>query len=246
MIKFVVKQKLEAHPRLYIFVLHLKRVGHWSRSWIVGRKTDITIEGYPRSGNSFAQSAFSNAQKEKYVLATHVHSSAQIVRSAQLQKPTMVLLRRPEQACLSLVALAAEMGDIPLETESDLKKAEGFLIGNFTEYRLFYERVLEVKEHIIIAEFSQVISDLGEVIRRVNNRFGTAFDIYDNSEDNDSGIFERGGHHLSPSETRDAIKKKLSDLLQKEHIQACIHQATEVYDRVVEVEQTQASCYSAR
>ena len=235
MIKTAVKKKLEQRPRLFTAVLRLKRLRHWSRRWIVSSRTEITIEGYPRSGNSFAQAAFCEAQGRTCRIATHVHSYAQIFRSVQLAKPTMVLLRRPEEACLSLVALGAEQGNKDLETDGGRATAARYFA------RTLYEKVLEVRDQVIIAEFSQVISDFGEVIRRVNQRYGTHFRLYRNSDENDAGVFERGGNHLSPNSERDAIKQRLAHLLERDDFQTNIKAATAVYEQVLAVEQAQAA-----
>ena len=50
----------------------------------------VVIEGFPRSGNSFARRAFIMAQDETFdvtSIAHHLHVPAQIVRAAQWQIP---------------------------------------------------------------------------------------------------------------------------------------------------------------
>ena len=238
MTKALIKDKLEAFPRLYLGTLHCKRLGHWSRKWIVSRKTDITIEGYPRSGNSFAHSAFRIAQDRKYRIATHVHSHAQILRSVQLGLPTMVLLREPRAACLSLVALHNEIAENDA-AEVVFPLACRYLADNLRRYRTYYERVLAVRGGFVVAEFQRVTRDFGEIIRRVNRRFGTAFNEYRNSEANDADVFDRGGFHLSPNPQRDALKASLERCFEDTVVGELAERASAVYTQMLELEAEQ-------
>ena len=64
----------------------------------------VVIEGFPRSGNSFARRAFIMAQDETFDvtrIAHHLHVPAQVIRAARWRIPTLVLIRRPKDAVLS-------------------------------------------------------------------------------------------------------------------------------------------------
>ena len=238
MTKAAIKERLEAFPRLYLGSLRCKRLGHWSRKWIVSRKTAITIEGYPRSGNSFAHSAFRIAQDREYRIATHVHSHAQILRSVQLGVPTMVLVREPRAACLSLVALHNEIAENNA-AEVVFPLARRYLIDNLRRYRTFYERVLTARHGIVVAEFGRVTRDFGEIIRRVNQRFGTSFNEYRNTESSDADVFDRGGFHLSPSSQRDSIKASLDHCFEADDVRGLADSAADVHKRMLELEAEQ-------
>jgi predicted enzyme related to lactoylglutathione lyase len=240
--KAAIKQKLESFPRLFLATLSLKRIGHWSRHWIVSKASDVTIEGYPRSGNSFSHSAFRSAQTQKQRIATHVHSYAQIVRSVDLSVPTMVLLRNPKDACLSLVALSNEIAERD-PSDVELSRAKQSLLENLRSYKTFYEKVLKVKDGIIVAEFNLVTSDFGEIIRRMNKRFGTAFEPYENSEQNDSTLFKKGGFHLSPNQQRDSIKDYLRQCFDSDDVEALVNDTMAVYQQMLQVERQQAEIY---
>lgn len=242
--KAAIKQKLESYPRLFLGALSLKRIGHWSRHWIVSKASDVTIEGYPRSGNSFAHSAFRSAQTQKPRIATHVHSYTQIIRSVDLCVPTMVLLRNPKDACLSLVALSNEIAERDV-SDVELSRAKQSLIENLRNYKTFYEKVLTVKDGIIVAEFSLVTSDFGEIIRRMNERFGTGFEPYENSEQNDSTLFKKGGFHLSPNQQRDSIKDFLRQCFNSDDVEALVNDAMGVYQEMLQLERQQAEDYGS-
>lgn len=243
--KATIKEYLENFPRLYIGMLKLKRFGHWSRSWIVRADTEITIEGYPRSGNSFAKAAFRFAENKKHRMATHVHSHAQIIRSAQLGVPTMVLVRAPKDACLSLVALSYQIQDTEVSQEI-LDRAKVDLMNNLASYHRFYKNVLRVADGIIIADFNLVTTDYGEVIRRVNCRYGTDFPIYEGNEANEEKVFETGGFHLSPDAKRDGIKAALRRCYDLDELQPSIADAQSVYEDILKVEREQAQRYAEK
>src|SRR5215211_5813810 len=89
------------HPAVYFSLYRLMRQ---DVSRIVTPDTQLVIEGFPRSGNSFARSAFVMAQSEspgKIRIAHHMHVPAQVVRAARWQIPTLVVIRRPRDAVLS-------------------------------------------------------------------------------------------------------------------------------------------------
>ncbi|MGZ0706805.1 hypothetical protein ACWPKO_00530 [Coraliomargarita sp. W4R53] len=237
------KKLIENYPRLYLAVLNLKRTGHWSRHWIVRADTDITIEGFPRSGNSFARSAFHFSQDREHKIATHVHSHAQIIRSVQLHIPTMVLVRSPKDACLSLVALTYQIHDTELSDQM-IARAKNDLINHLASYKRFYENVLRVGDRIIIAEFNLVTTDYGEVIRRINSRYNTDFSLYEASKDNETKVFKEGGFHLSPNATRDNIKAAIHRCYDLDELQSSIADAEAVYEQVLKLEQQQAAKYS--
>lgn len=240
--KAKIKEFLENYPCLYLAMLKLKRTGHWSRSWIVRRDTEITIEGYPRSGNSFARSAFLFAENSKRRIATHVHSHAQVIRSVQLGIPTMVLVRAPKDACLSLVALSYQVKE--REVSAAMRtRAKLDLINNLASYHRFYKNVLRVAEGVIIADFNLVTKDYGEVLRRMNLRYGTHFPIYESSDANKQKVFEEGGFHLSPDAKRDSIKAALRDCYKLDELQPSIADAQAVYEDVLKLEREQAARY---
>tara|TARA_B110000285_G_C15109629_1_gene610221 strand:- start:70 stop:810 length:741 start_codon:yes stop_codon:yes gene_type:complete len=238
MSKATLKAQLERFPLLYLTLLKLKRTGHWSQRWIVSSETGITIEGFPRSGNSFARSAFMAAQPDEMCIATHVHSAAQVRQSVRLGIPTMVLLRNPADACLSLVALDYEIAGTQREDISTAE-ATATLIENLAAYYRFYRDTLTVYNSVVIADFSIVTTDYGEIIQRINRKCGTQFTTYQNSSKNDAALFDKGGFHLSPNENRNAIKSAIRSILQSAAVRPALDQAEQVYQAIQQREHTQ-------
>jgi len=51
--------------------------------------------------------------------------------------------------------------------------------------------VLPYRDGFVVAPFEEMTTDLGAVIRRVNQRFGTSFGVFDNNAESEAAVFER-------------------------------------------------------
>ena len=136
------------------------------RCW-VSRTTEIVIEGYPRSGNTFAVVAFRLAQGREIEIAHHLHAAAQLKRAARLGVPAIVLIREPSEAILSVV----------------VRDPHASMRWALRSYIRFYSTVLPYLEKTVVAPFATVTSDLASIIRMVNQRYGTAFKEFEPTED---------------------------------------------------------------
>jgi hypothetical protein len=128
---------------------------HW-----VSRTSEIVIEGYPRSANTFAVAAFQLAQDRDVQVAHHLHAAAQIKRAARLGVPAVVLVREPSEAILSLM----------------VRDPAASVRWALRSYVRFYSSVIPCLEKTVVAPFAMVTSDFTGVIRTVNSRYGTAFE----------------------------------------------------------------------
>jgi hypothetical protein len=136
------------------------------RPW-VRRTTEIVIEGYPRSGNTFAVVAFRLAQGREIEIAHHLHAAAQIKRAARLDVPAIVLIREPSEAILSVA----------------VRDPHASMRWALRSYIRFYSTVVPYLEKTVVAPFATVTSDLASIIRMVNTRYGTAFKEFVPTED---------------------------------------------------------------
>lgn len=66
------------------------------------RLTDLVIDGFPGSGNSFVSNNARAAVHQPVNIESHFHFTAQLKRAAALGVPAIVLVRDPEGACNSL------------------------------------------------------------------------------------------------------------------------------------------------
>lgn len=171
-IKYEVRGILELHPRLFFPVAGRNSK---TRDYSVSRDSGLVIEGFPRSANTFAVEAFKSSQKQSVRLAHHLHVPAQIVRAAQYGIPTLVLVRPPEDAVISL-----------LIREPSISPAQGL-----RDYFRYYEAIRPCRPAFVIGRFEDVTSAYGGVIARVNARFSTSFDVFEHSPENTAAVFGR-------------------------------------------------------
>lgn len=137
-------------------------------------ETDICIEGFPRSGNTFAVIAFQQAQARTVSIAHHVHAPGSVIGAARLGKPALVLLREPEEAVISMVIRYPHLS----------------LRQVLRGYRRFYDPLMPYRDRVVVGRFEEVIADLGGLIRQINGRFGTGFREFEPAEANVSSVME--------------------------------------------------------
>lgn len=135
---------------------------------VVGPETEIVIEGFPRTGNTFAVFAFQSAQPRPVRIAHHLHAPAQVSVAAGRGLPVVLLIRPPEDAVVSSVMWW------PHVTPADALPA----------YARFYERLLPLRDACVVASFDEVTHDLGAVIDRVNRRYDRAFARFEHTPEN--------------------------------------------------------------
>jgi hypothetical protein len=138
-----------------------------SHGVVVDAGTDLVVEGYPRSGNSFAVAGIATAQTRPVRIAHHLHAPGHVLASARLKVPTLVVVREPGQAAVELC----------------LSKRALTMAQALRGYRRFYAPLLPHRASFAVATFDQVTGGLGRVIERVNHRFGTTFEPFADSEE---------------------------------------------------------------
>jgi hypothetical protein len=162
---------LADHPRLFYPVMR-QRTAY--RGVLISRQTELVIEGYPRSGNTFAVAAVQFAQGRPMAIARHTHAPAQVMEATRRRLPTIVLLRDPRDAGLSLVI-----------RERHVSPALAL-----RRYLRFYGRLAPFSNRFIVATFAQVTTDLGAVIERVNSRWGLQLTPFHHTPANRAAVFE--------------------------------------------------------
>jgi hypothetical protein len=136
------------------------------------RATEICIEGFLRSGNTFAVIAFQRAQPRVVSIAHHVHAAGAVIAAARMGTPTLVLIRPPEESVLSYVT-----------------RWPSLTIGQALRgYGRFYGPLVNYRDRFVVGRFEEVTEDLGAVVGRVNDRFGTAFAPYEATEQNERAV----------------------------------------------------------
>jgi hypothetical protein len=215
------------HPAVFYSLYRLARK---DPARVVTPDTQLVMEGFPRSANSFARVAFSKAQSEKVRIAYGLHVPAQVVLAARWRIPTLVLIRKPKDAVLSFAVRD------PLSVDQALKY-----------YLSFYETVEKYRDAYVLGRFEEVTGDFGQVIQRVNHRFGTTFSPFRHDEQNVAEVFARlerntrkrfGETHWEnkvsrPSAARERTKHEVGYDPEDPKRRELIARAETVYDRLI-------------
>lgn len=228
-LSYTTRAIVSVYPRLYL-PLARRRYRNESENRIVGSGTELVIDGFQRSGNTFSVVAFETSQDRPVRTAHHLHAAAQIVAAARLQVPTLVLIREPADSVLSHMirepGISAHMA-----------------LSNWVR---FYENVLPFRDRVVIGDFPDVIGDFGSVIRRVNARFGTTFTAFEHTQENVARCFElietRNREQYGalaetrvprPSAERDRIKAERMDEYQASHLAPLRARSSEIYRALI-------------
>ena len=172
------------------------------------------------------------AQDERFDvkrIAHHLHVPAQVVRAAGWQIPTLVLIRVPRDAVLSLVIRD------PISVDQALRY-----------YVSFYKTVEKYRDAYVLGLFEEVTEDFGQVINRLNDKFGTTFSLFRHDEENVRKVFagmdtqarKKYGEKLSerkvqrPSAVRERMKHEMEYDLENPKRKKLIAEAEAVYDRL--------------
>jgi hypothetical protein len=194
--------------------------------------TEIVIEGFPRTANTFAHIAFKVAQAQPVKIAHHTHAAAQILAGVRRNIPTIVLIREPEAAVIS------------------------YIIGNFDpgismrqvlyDYLAFYQPILKYRNKFVLAPFHEITHNYGAIIRKVNEQYGSNFDEFIHTDENVSKCFELidDGYTQAfgelkeevvsrPSHTRHSQKEALTEEFHSASLIKLRTSATRVYDALM-------------
>lgn len=224
------KALLEIHagkwPALYFGLYRLVRK-NWTHA--VSPTTQLVIEGFPRSANTFAVVAFRKAQKQEVRIAHHFHVPAQVIRAVRWRIPTLVLIREPRDAVLSLTIREPVSVDLAL-----------------MRYISFYGTIARYRDAYVLGRFEEVTSDYGKIIERVNAKFGTSFSLFRHNKKNVSRVlaridrtYERRRGTTSreteisrPSDIREQMKRELEHELEDPKRKRLIAEAEAIYVRL--------------
>ena len=170
-----IRRWVKSRPGLYLRFVARGRRDHDGTVRTLTPRTEIVLDAFPRSGNSYAVHAFRLAQDRPVEMAHHLHAPALILQGCRLGLPTLTLLREPADAVSSL---ATAMG----RHELDL-----YLL----DYISYYTSIRACRPCFVLARFESVFSNFGEVIRFVNERFETSFQLFETTPANVAAVHEQ-------------------------------------------------------
>jgi hypothetical protein len=162
-LRWGLRSRMAEYPSLYLPVARIKY-----GKQVVGPETKLLIDGFTRSGVTFAVIAFQVSQRTPVRVAHTLHAPGHVAMAARRGIPTLVTIRDPEAAVLSAIIrepyITAEQG--------------------LRAWIRFYTHILPHRDGFVLGQFDEIVSDYGGVIRRINEKFGTAFDEFVHSDEN--------------------------------------------------------------
>jgi hypothetical protein len=144
-----------------------------ARDRAITDRTQLVIEGFPRSGNTFAAKAFALSQRQPVVVASHVHLPAQVKVATRRGVPTMLMLRDPQDAAVSMAI-------------ADPHHRVEHLVRYWIHY---HSQIRPLLGGVLLVTFDEATTDFGAAVDRLNARFGTTFDRFEHTPSHVEQVF---------------------------------------------------------
>lgn len=137
--------------------------------------TNLVVEGFPRSGNTFTVVALRHVYGDRVSIASHVHHPGQIKEAVHRGLPCVLVVRPPIETLASYL-IAGPHG----RPRQVLK-----------EYRYYHREVARLADDVVVATFDQVTTDLPAVVERVARRWSLPLEPFVLTAADTEAIFER-------------------------------------------------------
>ncbi len=215
--------KLRLRNRLGRKVLWVTR----RKDLMLNRNTDLCVEGFPRSANTYGVLLIEKFAKHPLNIAHHLHIPSQLTYAIKWNIPAILLIREPSQAIPSLIL------------------REGVSIATAMDwYNSFHAELIPHKEKLIVWQFEELVNRPLDILRQLNEHLGL-WNVEDKlSPQQNEEIFReidrldketKGGQDLGlvnsrPNAKKGAAKKEvLNEISQRETYRVEMERAKELY-----------------
>ncbi len=131
-------------------------------------QTDLVIEGYPRSANTFVWDMIKvisdRMGRQMPTIAHHTHHFRNVALGIELDKPIFILIRDPYDAIPSRIIYGGRDGDLPIEIAT-------------RTYVTFYEYCAKVRDSFELLPFPMVTGDFAAVVQKLNAHLAEPLDM---------------------------------------------------------------------
>ncbi|MDF2233463.1 hypothetical protein P2H44_12960 [Albimonas sp. CAU 1670] len=162
------RNRLAELDGLYLPLARLARPDH-----AVGPATELVVEGFPRSANSWIEGCVREAWPGLRV-AQHLHAAASLRAAARRGLPAMLLLRAPEAAVASLLLREPAIYDPAL---------------GFEEYVRFHAGLAGAVDRLLVVPFEAATGPFPAVARALVARFALDWPVPDWSPAREAGAW---------------------------------------------------------
>ena len=210
-----------SHPSLLPILWRLTPGG---LSKAITRNTQLVVEGFPRSGNTFFAESISYFLGPDFSIASHAHHIAQIRLAVARGIPCVVLVRHPVEVLASYLIAG------PHARPKDVLR----------EYATYHSQILRLVDEVQVVTFGQAINDFQRTMERVSSRWNLSLvpesftesdreRILERIDENHRRLFpkdplERGVARPSRvrTELNVKVRRELSDPEHKEKLDLCV------------------------
>tara|TARA_B100001093_G_scaffold479610_1_gene508750 strand:+ start:3358 stop:4014 length:657 start_codon:yes stop_codon:yes gene_type:complete len=212
--------------------LRFKYFGKRKETKIARKYFDLIIDGFPRSANSYTTRLFKQLEP-RYHIGHHLHSVSHIIYGLKKSIPSIVLIRNPKDAIISLAAL-----DIIECYSGETKKflRENSLKWIIKKYIRFYKPLTNHVDKFLLVDFEVIINCPIRIIKAFNNKFNLNFETdpeilkYFNNL-----IIRRAKSHLKPSYNRNQIKLELLNEINSHDLTEYLNEANKIYNELLKI-----------
>jgi hypothetical protein len=137
--------------------------------------TNLVIEGFPRSGNTFAVRALEHVYGDRLRIASHAHHPSQIDQAITLGLPCVLVIRPPLDVLASY--LIAGPHGLPKQV--------------LREYVEYHSDVEAFAQNLLVVTFDDVTRHLPRVAARISARWGFDLEPFTLTAADRAAIFDR-------------------------------------------------------
>ncbi len=166
--------RLKIYFRRFYFFRFLQMI-NFSTGKYANKNTDLTIDGFQRSANTFAYVGFSILNNHTRV-AHHAHTSSQIIYSVNNDIPVLLLIRNPIDSIVSFYIFLN--GEVPFKV----------IINS---WKHFYLPLIKFKDKIFVSDFNDTINDFEDTIKKINSFYNLNFKTNYYEKDLEKEIFKK-------------------------------------------------------
>lgn len=185
----------------------VRRFGFSAHGVAATPRTDICIEGFESSANSYTLNIIRHLTDDPEI-AHHTHVAANVKLAQRYTVPTLILYRHPRDAIASLVS----------RFRPDLYEA-------VISYITFYKEILPYIEDVLLISFEEATQDTENMIKKVKNKLGVSIKDYESFGEIDREVrkemreWQRNNKDPYttplPTEERESVKKRMKKRVKK-------------------------------
>ena len=211
-IKYEVRSIIAQYPELFFPLINLVEK---DKSLAVGKDTELVIEGFPGSSNSYAEAIFTASQFRQVKVAHHLHAPAQVVLAVRRRIPVLVLIREPSEAVVSFLSRQHR------PTMISLRQA-------LRAYIRFYEFIMPYSDQFVLGLFEDVTNNFSVIVDKLNSKFNLNF-----SSNIESPNYLKTRYQTKLTENQKELKKELKGKINSPQSLPILSRANKVYKMYV-------------